>query len=312
MKYGLFILFICFNGLSATFSIAADGVSIFGNENAPRSLTLYSTVDVSTLAPLIENFIAAHPDISIKYDQMGTLDLYNRVINEKSEPNAGLVISSAMDLQLKLVNDGFAQSYQSIMTDALPKIASWRNQIFAFSMEPIVMVANRGLFPNSEFPNNRQELLQTIRKYSNDIKGRIGTYDIRRSGVGYLLASQDSRQADITWGRLLEAFGSHHVKTYCCSSDIIDDIESGRIVLGYNLLGSYAHKRVLENPWLIMIMPTDYTLMLMQVALIPKNSPQARMGGLFLDFLLSDIGQNIMQSENLLYPINWNITQNGD
>ncbi len=275
----------------------------FGEPDSLNHLTLYSSVDIKILSPLIKHFIILNPDMSIQYEQMSTVGLYERVIAEKDHLKAGLVISSAMDLQLKLVNDGFAQRYQSVTTDELPAMATWRNQVFAFSLEPIVMVANRGLFPNSEFPTNRQELLQTIRKYSNDIKGRIGTYDVRKGGVGYLLASQDSRQANTTWGRLLEAFGSHKVRTYCCTNEIIDDIESGRIVLGYNLLGANAYQRVLNNPWLIMLIPSDYTLMLMRVALIPKNSKEAANGGLFLDYLLSEQGQKMMQTENLLYPI---------
>lgn len=303
MKASIAALLILLTMFFTRPSFAVSDVYEFGKPDTLSHLTLYSTVDIKTLSPLITHFISLNPEVGIKYEQMSAVDLYDRVIREKDQPKAGLVISSAMDLQLKLVNDGFAQRYQSVTTDELPAMATWRNQVFAFSLEPIVMVANRGLFPNSEFPNNRQELLQAIRQYSNDIKGRIGTYDVRKSGVGYLLASQDSRQANTTWGRLLEAFGSHKVRTYCCSNEIIDDIESGRIVLGYNLLGSYAYQRVLKNPWLIMIIPSDYTLMLMRVALIPKNTADARNGELFLDYLLSDIGQKMMQSENLLYPI---------
>ena len=100
------------------------------------------------------------------------------------------------------------------------------------------------------------------------------------------MASQDARQADVTWGRLLEAFSSHDVQTYCCTHDIIDDVASGKLVLGYNLLGSYASQRAQEDDRLKMILLKDYTLMLMRAALIPKGAPNVEDAGIFSRFFI--------------------------
>ena len=299
-----FLSFIASNVLRA-----ADPIW-FGNEGATRILTINSALDLASFEPILTEFTALHPNIRIAYRDVNTLDLYYLVIEEKTDSMSSLVISSSMDLHLKLVNDGYAQTYQSDVTDQLDNHFKWRNQLFAFSLEPIVMLVNKNAFPG-DLPEDRQSLLQTIRQYGKYISHRIGTYDIRQSGVGYLLASQDARQADATWGRLLEAFGSHDIQTYCCTHEIIDDVADGKLVLGYNLLGSYASQRAHDDDRLKMILPKDYTLMLMRTALIPKNAPNPRDAGIFLDFLLSDKAQDMMQNQGLLYPIRPNVNHDG-
>ncbi|TYL47551.1 ABC transporter substrate-binding protein [Marinomonas sp. IMCC 4694] len=282
--------------------LLAEAPVWFGSDSASRILYINSAMDLASFAPILTEFVSLYPDVRVAYRDVNTLELYYQTIQEQTHPQASLVISSAMDLHLKLVNDGYAQTYQSSFTERLPTNFKWRNQLFAFSLEPVVMLVNKAAFPG-DLPEDRQSLLQTIRQNEKAVTQRIGTYDIRKSGVGYLLASQDARQADVTWGRLLEAFGSHDVQTYCCTHEIIDDVASGKLVLGYNLLGSYASQRARDDDRLKMILPKDYTLMLMRVALIPKGAPNVQDAGVFLDFLLSDRGQKMMQTQGLLFPI---------
>lgn len=298
MKLWFVLLSVCFSSW-----ISAAAPVWFGDQNASRVLYINSTLDMSSFRPLLARFVELHPDVRIGYIDVNTLELYYLTVSEAAQPKASLVLSSAMDLQLKLVNDGFTQSYQSYETERLSEQAKWRDEVFAFSYEPVVMMFNKNAFPTGIIPEDRQSLLSYIRQNDEQVSGRMGTYDIRTSGVGYLLASQDARQADATWGRLLEAFGSHGVKTYCCSSDIIDDVAKGELVVGYNLLGSYAAQRANADDNLEMIIPKDYTLMLMRTAVIPKKATNPLDAGRFIDFLLSDEGQALMTSEELLYPI---------
>ncbi|BFM47942.1 ABC transporter substrate-binding protein [Marinomonas sp. THO17] len=295
------LLFVCFL-MSCSKTLAEVPTVWFGKTNASRVLVINSALDLSSFEPILQRFVEQYPDIRVAYRDVNTLELYYLTIDQQPNPEASLAISSAMDLHFKLVNDGYAQTYESTNTENLPSDYKWRNQLFAFSLEPIVMLVNKKAFPGP-LPQDRQSLLQTIRQYGPEMTKRIGTYDIRQSGVGYLLASQDARQADLTWGRLLEAFGSHDVQTYCCTHNIIDDVADGKLVLGYNLLGSYASQRAKDDDRLEMILPKDFTLMLMRAALIPKGAPNPTDAGLFIDFLLSDQAQAMMQQQGLLFPI---------
>src|SRR3546814_1276517 len=70
------------------------------------------------------------------------------------------------------------------------------------------------LFPyttlfRSHVPNTRFDLLRLIREQADTYRGRIVTYDIEESGVGYLLATQDAVVG--VFGSLLEALGRSQV-----------------------------------------------------------------------------------------------------
>ncbi|MGO7594272.1 hypothetical protein AB9E13_34855, partial [Rhizobium leguminosarum] len=67
----------------------------------------------------------------------------------------------------------------------------------------------------------------------------IGTYDIERSGVGFLFMARDQEQFGDIWSVIGE-MGAAGVKLYSTSSAILERVAEGRFVLGYNILGSYA------------------------------------------------------------------------
>lgn len=301
IKYSMACLIVFWGMCSSSF--AKENFVVFGSVKATSKLHIYSSFDLAVFAPLLNIFVQQNPHIAIQYQDINTSELYEQVRKEQHQPKASLIISSAMDLQIKLVNDGLAQTYISPYTEAWPESDKWRNQIFSFSLEPVVMVVNNQQFPAEQLPKDRSMLLQAIRRYSADFIGKIGTYDIRKSGAGYLFASQDSRQADATWGRLLEAFGSHDVQTYCCTGQIIEDLKTGKLAVGYNLVGAYAYEQVKDNSQLTMIMPSDYTLLLRRTALIPNGAPDALNAHRFLDFLLSNTGQSALRNPALLSPL---------
>ena len=97
-----------------------------------RQLSIRGAADYPEIAPLLNAFIKRFPNIKVDYQELGTRRLYERFIaGEFTEVD--LITSSAMDLQIKLINDGYAQSYRSAQTSALPDWASWRNELFGFT-----------------------------------------------------------------------------------------------------------------------------------------------------------------------------------
>ena len=125
-------------------------------------------------------------------------DLYRSAVTDchGNGPVADLLISSSVDQQVKLVNDGCAQPYRSPATAALPNNANWRDELFGVTSEPVVMVYNRTLVPAGEAPASRFDLLDLLRREGQRYSGRVATYDIEASGVGYLFAFLDSATGD--------------------------------------------------------------------------------------------------------------------
>ena len=101
---------------------------------------------------------------------------------------------------------------------------------------------NKAVFENLPIPQSRQEMIETLRSNPDTFKGRIGTYDVRASGLGYLFATQDARRSETYW-RLTEIMGTLDVQLYRGSGEMIDDLAVGKIAISYNVLGSYAKAR---------------------------------------------------------------------
>jgi iron(III) transport system substrate-binding protein len=270
-------------------------------ETASAMLAIDSSTDTAVFAPILKAFTKRIPNLAIQYREITTNELYQRAEGgcRGSETAADLVVSSSIDQQVKLANDGCAQPNHSAQVKALPPWAKWRDEVIGLTYEPAVIVYNRDLVPPSQVPQTRFDLIDLLRPADNPFTGRIATYDIERSGVGYLFAFMDAQQAT-TFGRLIEAFGRNKVVATCCSAEIIDAVASGRFLIAYNMLGSYALARAAEDPRIGITAPTDYTLILARAALIPKRAKNPELARQFIDFALSDAGRQLLSESGLI------------
>jgi iron(III) transport system substrate-binding protein len=280
---------------------APEAVATYGPAQPQTTLLVRGTTDIAAFAPVLTAFAAVTPGLGIRYEQWGSNDLYRVAAAAcRGEGQASdMVISSAVDQQVRLVNDGCAQPYRSFLTDALPPGQTWRHEIFGVTQEPAVIVYNRDLVAPEEAPQSRFDLIDLLSAPASRFAGRVATYDIEASGLGYLLAFADAQQAT-TFGRLFEAFGRSGAVATCCSAEIIDAVAEGRFLVAYNVLGSYALERADREPRIAVVAPQDYTLVLSRAALIPKAARNAPQAGAFLDFMLSPAGRQTLAGTHLV------------
>lgn len=284
---------------------APEAVAQYGPADAPQTLLVRGATDISTFGPVVEAFAARNPLIRVTLEQWNSIDLFDLALAEcrAGRTEADLLISSAVDLKVKLVNEGCARPHVSALADALPPDRNWRNELIGVTQEPAVIVYNRALLPEALRPTSRFDLLDVLRQPDNPFAGgRIATYDIHASGVGYLFAFVDSRQAS-TFGSLIEAFGRLGAVATCCSAEIIQGVRSGRYLLAYNVLGSYALDLARDHPELEVVAPSDYTLVLSRAVMIPRQSDAAEDAGRLIDFLLSPPGQAALAANHLIVQI---------
>ena len=285
--------------MAAAFEI--EEVSIFPGTSGGPELAILSTTDTQAFAPLIAAFQAANPDVTVNYTVAGSQEVYAAIIEEGAAFD--LVVSSAMDLQMKLANDGFGLSHRSDATAALPVWARWSDQLFAFAQEPVVLIANRAGFAGLALPRTRDDLIRLMREHPERFRGRIGTYDPNLSGAGYLFATQDARQSDTIW-RLAEVMGALEPALFGSSGAMIDGVKSGELMVAYNVVGSYAAARLGTDGPGVVIEAQDFTHVLLRTALIPRTADNPDRGAAFLDFLLSEPGQQLIEAETGLPRIN--------
>lgn len=289
------LMFLAFPSLvlaQSTFYPAPSG------DGDARVLTVYSSLDEPLARPMVEGFQKANQDIAVRYEEMLTGEIYDRIVRETDagEKTADFAFSSAMDLQVKLSNDGYAQRSDLAMSARWPAWANWRNTAYALTFEPAVFVYHKPSFANEKPPSSRAEFVDYLKRKGNSVFGRIGTYDIERSGVGFLFMARDQEQFGDIWS-VIQAMGSAGVKLYSTSSAILERISDGRFVLGYNILGSYAADWASRHPDVGVVLPKDYTVVMSRIGLVPQAAAAPDLGRHYLEFFMSREGQSIMARE---------------
>lgn len=276
-------------------------------------VVVYASTDLKVAQPLIAAFEARYPGIRVRYEDLNTLELNQRFLAETAALGGGrpapgafyadVLWSTAMDLQIKLVNDGHAQRYASPERAGLPGWAVWRDEAWGTTFEPAVIVYNRHHFAGMRAPRSRSGLARLLQENAPRWRARVVTYDVERSGVGYLLAQQDARMGSEFW-YLAQALGRAGVQLSASTADMIERIASGELVMGYNLLGSYALSLMERGAAIDVIAPRDYTLVMSRVAFINRRAPRPNAARLWLDYLLSRDGQALLAgSTSQLYTI---------
>jgi two-component system sensor histidine kinase TctE len=257
------------------------------------TLLIHGTADISAMGPVIEGFQSQFPDVEVHYRLYETVPLYQDAISKSDEKSdADLLVSSAMDLQVKLANDGYAQP-ASIAARGLPDWAIWRDEIFGFTLEPAVIVYNKNVLQDDEIPKSHQDLIRLLERSPDRFRGKVATYDIGVSGVGYLFATTESMLSANFW-RLAHALGAAKAKLFCCTQDMIASLTRGDIFIAYDVLGSYALRNIRLQPDLRIVLPEDYVVAAARTIVIPRKAHHPALAEQFVNYVLSESGQAVV------------------
>lgn len=269
-------------------------------------LVIHAATDLEAMRPIVRDFQEMSPGISVEISDFVTNDLFRDVAAAcaAGRDTADIILSSSVDQLVRLANDGCAQSHQSTETVDVPAWANWRDEIFGFTFEPVVFVYDKRRVPADDVPSSHEALVDLLRRKADDYRGRIGTYDISASGVGYLLAFYDSRQAPTTYGRLIESMSRVEPVIRCCNNEVLGALAAGQISIAYNVLGSYAYAAMRSNPALGIVIPRDYTLVLSRGAMIPSTARNSALGRRFLDYLLSERSRDVALRSSFFFAEN--------
>ena len=254
-------------------------------------LLIHGTADIASMGPVIEGFQRIHPDIEIDYRLYETVPLYESATSD--EPSADLLVSSAMDRQVKLANDGHVQPAAIVAARGLPDWAAWRDQVFGFTLEPAVIVYNADALRPDEVPRSHQDLVRLLEQAPERFSGKIATYDIGTSGVGYLFATTESMLSANFW-RLAHALGAVKTRLFCCTQDMIDSVIRGESLIAYDVLGSYALRRIEDQPNLRIVVPEDYVVVGARTIVIPRKAQRPDLARTFIEYVLSDASQSVV------------------
>ena len=285
----------------------ADYQKIIDGAKKEGKLVIYGATDSKATQPLIKDFSAQFPGISVEYNDMNSTEVYNRFISEVAAGGntADVMWSSAMDLQLRLASDGYALKYKSVEAGKIPGWAIWDDQAYGTTFEPAAIVYNKRLVEAKEVPQTHADFTKLIQLPK--FKDKVTTYDIEKSGVGFMFMTQDARE-NPKFLELENAFGVAKVRVQSSTGTMMERISSGENLIGYNVLGSYALVRAKTDPSIGVVMPKDYTLILSRVIFINKAAKNVNGAKLWLDYMLSHRGQTVIANDSKLYAIRADVT----
>lgn len=261
-------------------------------------VVIYSSTDTVAANPLIKDFQALYPGISVEYNDMNTTEIYNRFISEVAAGggSADVLWSSSMDLQIKLVSEGNGLAYASPELPQVPAWANFKNTAYGTTYEPIAFVYNKRLLTGADIPQSHADLVKVLAASPDKWKGKFTTYDIEKSGVGFMLITQDSKQNPQFWD-FVKAMGAVGPRFQSSSGTMMERISSGENVLGYNIFASYAVLRMKKDPGIGYVLPKDYTLVMSRVQFISAKAKNPSAAKLWTDYILSKRGQQIIASQ---------------
>ena len=268
------------------------------------AVVVHSTTDAAIAAPLITDFNRVYPSISVRYREFTSTEIHSRFLAQAGDDpdRADVLWSSAMDLQVKLVNDGHAQRYASPEMQHLPSWVIWKDEAYGTTLEPVGFAYDRRRLAANEVPHTRRDFVRLIESDPQRFRGKVVTYDLENSGLGFLFGTQDARTSNLLWD-VARALGNARAHEVTTSASMLQSLASGESVLAYNVLGTYAQAKLRGNASIGFVYPRDYTLVGARIAFISKRAGHPNAARLWLDHLLSSRGQSVLANRSGLFAI---------
>ena len=116
--------------ISKCFSLEIEFTNIYGKTNKEINLRILSSTDIEVFSPILNKFSQLNRNIAIEY-LVGLLLIFMMKLNNRNS-KFDLIVSSAMDLQIKLANDGYAKSIQISNQETMPNWSCGRTKLLVF------------------------------------------------------------------------------------------------------------------------------------------------------------------------------------
>ena len=301
---GLLFCFVllCLAGQPSAASPA--GTQVLAQARAEGVVVVYGTTDRAAAEPLIRDFETLYPGVNVDYHELESAECHRRFVKEYAEGSASadVVWSSAMDLQVKLVNDGHAMRYRATEIDNLPAWSVWRAEAYGTTFEPLGLAYDERAIPQQQLPRTHADLARFLATGGSRFTDKVLAYDPANAGLGFLVATQDARASPAFW-EIARAMGRAGVRLQSSTSAMLDGIASGQSLLAYNVLGSYSQRRALSDPSIGLVYLRDYTLVVSRIAFINRRAAHPHAARLWLDYLLSRRGQTVLAQQSGLFSL---------
>ncbi|HTH98390.1 MAG TPA: ABC transporter substrate-binding protein [Stellaceae bacterium] len=265
---------------------------------AEKKVVVFTSANGPNSKFIVQDFEALYPGVSVELNNLSATEVYSRFLSTEaaSAHEADVLWSNAMDLQMKLVAGGYAMTYASPEIGALPSWSHTRDQAYGTTIDPSVFVYNKRLLKPEFVPKTHEDLVRILKDNAAALQGKYTTYDLEASGAGYNIAFFEAKKWPGYWN-LIAAQGAAKSQYYQAGGTMVEQVASGEYWMGFNLPYPYAKLRQRTDPNVGIDYMSDYVLAISRIAIIAKDAPHPNAAKLFLDYILSHRGQDVMANK---------------
>jgi iron(III) transport system substrate-binding protein len=270
----------------------ADQQMVEASKNEKDGLIAYSIMSEKNWAPVLEGFKAKYPWITVKTNDLGAYEVFERYYTEAAgnARTADFIATAAPDGWINFAKKGEVDPYVSKEDANIPAVGKIDKGIYAVSIDPMVFVWNKALLP--EPPKTMADLVSMIQKDPAKFNGKLVTYDSAGEGFGYGLNwFYTKAKGDEAW-KTLEAIGSAKPKLQTAGGKMIDAVVAGEAILGYFVSNITVQPRLAQSGQLLgySFVP-DAQIVVVRAMGVTKHAASPNSAKLLLDYILSAEGQ---------------------
>lgn len=270
---------------------------------APKGeIVVYTSRAEALFKPVIEAFNAAYPDIKVTVLNGSNSELAARILEERANPQADVLINSDILTMENLAAEGVFAPNDSPAVMAVP--ADYRaddGSWVALTLRARVIMYNTELVSPEELPKKMLDLA--------DPKWRdaLGSANSTNGAMMAQLVIMRNNLGEATTEAFIQGLLENNTQFFGGHTDVRKAVGAGELKLGL-VNHYYYHLSKAEGAPVGVIYPDqeDGGLGLMvnsTNAGIVKGGPNPEMAKIFVDFMLSPAGQKIYAERNYEYPI---------
>ncbi len=300
------ILAACAPAATATPSESEPVATQAQPEAEPQSvsgaLVIYSGRSEALIQPVIDAFKAQYPDVQVLLKAGSNSQLANALIEEKSNPQADLFITTEMFTVQSLAAQGVFANYLPADADKIPaEFIGPDNQWIGLTRRARVIIYNTNLVTPEEAPTSIFDL--TDPRWRGKIAAAGSTNGSMQAQIAVMrqLLGEDATEA---W---LKGLLDNQVTFFGGHTDVRKAVGAGEFAIGL-VNHYYYHLQKAEGSPVSIVYPDQAEG---QIGLITNATAAAIVKGgknplaaqAFINFLLSEQGQKLFAEGNYEYPL---------
>jgi iron(III) transport system substrate-binding protein len=264
------------------------------------TLTIYSNIDEDNWGPVFRDFRKKYPWVTkITNNDLDSEEVFERALSEQGAgaSPADVLVSSAAQAwaEYNVEGQGRLAPYVSPELGRLPKFATLMPNVYAMSMDPMVIAYNSELV--KEVITGLGSLATVVVSDRRKFAGKITTRDVT-GAFGFTVSNAFVQANPEHWTRLVKVLPL--ARSESSSGTQTKNLVSGDFLVGFFISAAPSYPVVKESGGKFQItFLDDGTVVLPRGLGITPQAPHLNTAKLFTDFVLSKEGQRAVAEGGL-------------